>query len=69
MVGLGTTVFSWKEVEARLSSASLTLADLRRLPGTRQIQEISIAPGATGARYAFARQAEQSNLFRIRLPH
>jgi len=68
MVGIGTTVVPWKEVEAQWSGTNMSMADLRRLPGARNIQEISIAPGATGARYAFAREAEQSNLFRIRLP-
>ena len=67
MVGLGTTVVPWRGVEA-LPAAGMSPADLRRLPGARQIRETSIAPGPTGATYAFTRQAEQSNLRRIRLP-
>jgi hypothetical protein len=42
-------------------------ADLLKRPGARLVAESSVAPGPTEQRYAFARQAEQSNLYRIRL--
>ena len=67
MAGIGTTMVPWHGVET-LPPGVMSLADLRQLPGARQIGETSIAPGQTGARYAFARQAEQSNLYRIRIP-
>ena len=68
MTGLGTTVVPWRGVEALPSGVTMSPADLRKIPGARQIRETSIAPGPTVAWYAFARQAEQSNLYRIRLP-
>jgi len=68
MAGLGTTLVPWRGVEALPSGVTMSPADFRQLPGARQIRETSIAPGPTGGRYAFARQGEQSNLYRIRLP-
>ena len=41
---------------------------LAALPGAQRLRETSVAPGPFGGRYAFTRRAEQSNLFRIRLP-
>jgi len=67
MTGLGTTVNPWRGVDV-LPSSIMSPAELRRLPGARQTKETSIAPGSTSARYAFVRRAEQSNLYRIRLP-
>ena len=68
MAGIGTTMVPWHGVETLPPGAAMSLAELRQLPGARQIGETSIAPGQTGARFAFTRQAEQSNLYRIRVP-
>jgi Tol biopolymer transport system component len=67
MAGLGTTVVPWRGVDV-LPSGNMSPAGLRSLPGARQIKETSISPGSTSARYAFVRQVEQSNLYRIRIP-
>jgi serine/threonine protein kinase/Tol biopolymer transport system component len=67
MTGLGTTVVPWHGVDA-LPSGTMSPADLRRLPGAQQILQTSVSAGATFGRYAFVRQAEQSNLYRIRIP-
>jgi Tol biopolymer transport system component len=67
MTGLGTTVVPWRGVDP-LKSVAMSPADLRNLPGALQIQQTSISPGESVARYAFVRQAEQSNLFRISIP-
>jgi Tol biopolymer transport system component len=67
MTGLGTTVVPWQGVDA-LPSGIMSPAELRNLPGAQQIKQTSVSPGATVDRYAFVRQAEQSNLFRIRIP-
>ena len=42
--------------------------DLFHLPGARQVREASITPGRSGESYAYARETQQRNLFRVRLP-
>lgn len=44
---------------------SPTAADLMGIPRVREIPEVSIAPGPTGGSYAFTRETQQRNLFRI----
>jgi Tol biopolymer transport system component len=67
MAGLGTTVIPWRGADTLPSARALTGPELRRLPGATQLDETSVAPGRTLATYAFARAAEQSNLYRVRL--
>ena len=67
MTGLGTTVIPWQGADA-LPSGMMSPAQLKNLPGAQQIRQTSVSPGVTVGRYAFVRQAEQSNLFRIRVP-
>jgi hypothetical protein len=42
--------------------------DLFHLPGARQVREASITPGRSGESYAYTRETQQRNLFRVRLP-
>jgi hypothetical protein len=63
-----TTLIPWRNVDALPTATVLTLADLAKVPGAREVPERSTAPGHTSARYAFVRQAQQSNLYRLRLP-
>jgi serine/threonine protein kinase len=42
-------------------------ADLMKLPGVFEIPELSVAPGPPGI-YAYVRETQQRNLFRIRIP-
>jgi hypothetical protein len=63
----GTTLIPWRGAETVPADAALSAVDLPRLAGARRIPELSIAPGPTATRYAFTRQAEQSNLYRVRL--
>jgi hypothetical protein len=64
----GTVLIPWQGVESLPSSSLPSRADLLKLSGARRVDESSIAPGQTAAKYAYTRQAEQSNLYRIRLP-
>jgi hypothetical protein len=41
--------------------------DLMKIPGASEIREVSVAPGPPGV-YAYVRETQQRNLFRIRLP-
>jgi Tol biopolymer transport system component len=66
--GGGTVMIPWRGADSVAAGVSRAPADLRKRAGTRLLGESSVAPGPTGARYAFARQAEQSNLYRIQLP-
>ena len=66
--GGGTVVLPWREAGSVPADAKFVMpADLLKRPGARLVAESSVAPGPTEQRYAFARQAEQSNLYRIRL--
>jgi Tol biopolymer transport system component len=42
--------------------------DLLHLPGAQQVREVSVAPGGSGESYAYTRETQQRNLFRVRLP-
>jgi DNA-binding winged helix-turn-helix (wHTH) protein/Tol biopolymer transport system component len=42
--------------------------DLLQLPGAQQVREVSVAPGRSGESYAYTRETQQRNLFRVRLP-
>jgi DNA-binding winged helix-turn-helix (wHTH) protein/Tol biopolymer transport system component len=42
--------------------------DLLHLPGAQQLREVSVAPGRSGESYAYTRETQQRNLFRVRLP-
>jgi hypothetical protein len=64
--GKGTLVLPAEAIDT-LRAPAPSFRDLEKFPGARYIAESSIAPGQTAARYAFARRAEQSNLYRIRL--
>jgi Tol biopolymer transport system component len=41
--------------------------DLVHLPGARQVREVSVAPGPSSERYAYTKETQQRNLFRIPL--
>lgn len=68
MTRLGTIVLPWKSAENRLDNGKMNGAELQRLPGARQIREVSIAMGLTEETYAFTQTSNISNLYRIRLP-
>ena len=42
--------------------------DLLHLPGAQQVREVSVSPGRSGESYAYTRETQQRNLFRVRLP-
>ncbi|HMF00610.1 MAG TPA: winged helix-turn-helix domain-containing protein [Terriglobia bacterium] len=42
--------------------------DLLHLPGSQQVREVSVAPGRSGESYAYTRETQQRNLFRVRVP-
>ena len=64
----GTVLIPWRGADTVAAGPLLSPADLRKLPGARYLQESSVVAGPMPGTYAFARQAEQSNLYRIRLP-
>lgn len=64
----GTVLLPWRGAETVPIGALPSPADLRRLPGARYVRESSVAPGRTIDTYAFTRQTEQSNFYRIPLP-
>ena len=64
----GTVLIPWRGGETAAAGGKLSPADFLKLPGALLVQESSIAPGQTADRFAFTRQAEQSNLYRIPLP-
>lgn len=64
----GTVLIPWRGADTVPAGPLLTSADLRKLPGARYLQESSVVPSPMPGRYAFTRQAEQSNLNRIRVP-
>jgi len=67
--GKGRTLsVPWKGVETLRALAGPSLADWEKLPGAWYIPEVSVAPGPTSSTYAFVRQSQQSNLYRIQLP-
>ena len=41
--------------------------DLMKIPGASEIRQVSVTPGPSGV-YAYVRETQQRNLFRIRLP-
>jgi hypothetical protein len=41
--------------------------DLVHLPGVKQVREVSVAPGHSSDRYAYTKETQQRNLFRIPL--
>lgn len=63
-----TAMMPWRNGRGLPAGTVLNRDNVAKVPNVRFIQEMSTAPGATSARYAFVRQAKQSNLFRIRLP-
>ena len=67
MSGLGTVAIPWRGADALRPGPLPVGPDLLRQPGAIHLSEISVAPGPTMATYAFARTAEQSNLYRLRL--
>ena len=64
----GTVLIPWRGADTVPAGAALSPTNLVKLPGARRLPESSMAPGPNAERYAFTRQAEQSNLFRITLP-
>ena len=66
--GGGTVLVPWRGPDTLPAGAAPSRADLLKLPGAVRLAESGVAPGPTADRYAFTRQAEQSNLYRIPLP-
>jgi serine/threonine protein kinase len=64
----GTVLIPWQGANTLPATGAPSSTDLLGLPGARHVPESSIAPGPTSATYAFVRQSEQSNLYRIPLP-
>jgi hypothetical protein len=64
----GTVVIPSLRVDTLPSALVPSTDDLLRLPGARSISLSAVAPGRTAARYAFSRENQQANLYRIRLP-
>ena len=64
----GTVLIPWRGPDTIPAGATPSRADFLKLPGALRVAESGVAPGPTGDRYAFTRQAEQSNLYRIPLP-
>jgi serine/threonine protein kinase len=64
----GTVLIPWHGVEGLPSAFASSSNDLSRLPRARSIPVSGVAPGRTAARYAFSRENQQANLYRIRLP-
>ena len=64
----GTVAIPWRGADTVPAGARLVPSDLERLRGALRIPEASVAPGRSTETYAFARQSEQRNLYRIRLP-
>lgn len=62
----GTTLIPWRGAET-LRAVELARNSLASVSGARRLPETGTAPGPIDTRYAFARRAEQSNLYRIRL--
>jgi hypothetical protein len=58
----GESLPSWAKATAPLGD------DLLHLPGALQVPEVSVAPGQSGESYAYTRETQQRNLFRVRLP-
>jgi len=67
MAGLGTIAIPWPQADDWPSGRRLSGPELRKIPGAALIREQSVAPGPSLGVYAFARSAEQSNLYRVRL--
>ena len=63
-----TLSIPWQGADTLRAVAGPSLAEWEKLPGARHISEVSVAPGPTSATYAFMRQSQQSNLFRVELP-
>jgi hypothetical protein len=66
--GDGTLSIPWRGADTLRAMKGPSLTDWEKLPGAQLISEISVAPGPTPTTYAFARQSQQSNLYRIQLP-
>jgi Tol biopolymer transport system component len=66
--GGGTVLIPWRGPDTLPGGVTPSKADLLKLPGAVRVAESGVAPGPTADRYAFTRQAEQSNLYRIPLP-
>jgi hypothetical protein len=63
----GAVVFPWRGADT-ISRQPITSTELANLDDAQRILESSISLGPSLAAYAFSRQAEQSNLYRVRLP-
>ena len=66
--GGGTVLIPWRGPDTLPTGEGPSRANLLKLPGAVRVAESGVAPGPTADRYAFTRQAEQSNLYRIPLP-
>ena len=64
----GTLRIPWQGPALLRNAAGRSPTDLEKLTGAQYISESSVAPGPTATTYAFVRQSQQSNLYRIRLP-
>ena len=64
----GTVAIPWRGADTVPAGARLVPSDLGKLRGALRIPEASVAPGRSTETYAFTRQSEQRNLYRIRLP-
>ncbi|HUR32520.1 MAG TPA: protein kinase [Vicinamibacterales bacterium] len=67
-VDAATVVIPWRGAAGLPRTPVRASTDLSGLPGARVIPVSGVAPGRTAARYAFSRETEQTNLYRIRLP-
>jgi serine/threonine protein kinase len=63
-----TLSLPWRGADAVRALPALDRQDWTGAPGAQRIAEASLAPGPTAATYAFVRQSQQSNLYRIQLP-
>jgi Tol biopolymer transport system component len=64
----GTVLLPWRGADTVPAGPLLSPADLRALPGARYVPESSVATGPMAGTFAYTRQSEQSNLYRIRVP-
>ena len=58
----------WRGDDTLRAVTGRSLSEWEKLPGARYISAVSLAPGPTSVTYAFVRQSQQSNLYRIQLP-
>jgi serine/threonine protein kinase len=64
----GTVLIPWEDLQRLPTDSIPSMADLSNLPGARRIPVSGVAPGQTATRYAFTRENQQTNLYRVHLP-